>query len=269
MAYILASQVREWTLIVEARAGGGQRCRARAEQGGRQALEQLLDIITAPYDLVNWVADQVFLVLAALFVRYGVPVVFVAALAEATVGVGVLVPGIVMIFLAGAYAQEQGASLVLLFVVANVATLLGDVISYGLGRWGADWLRGTRFASVLRLGEAMMTGRARWLIPFYHFNSVTRTLGPFGAGALRMSLWIWLPLDAVGAVLANTAYMGAGAILGRAVLTPDGRLEEHPALRIGLFVAAAFWVWLVRREWQRTRALVGSTPPAEAVEWTE
>lgn len=206
------------------------------------------------------------MLLAALFVRYGVPVVFVAALAEATVGVGILVPGIVMIFLAGAYAQEQGDSLLLLFAVANVATLLGDVISYGLGRWGGDWLRGTRFATILRLGEAMMSGRARWLTPFYHFNSVTRTLGPFGAGALRMPLWVWLPLDALGAVLANTAYMGAGAILGRAVLTPDGRLQEHPALRIGLFVAAGFWLWLVRREWQRTAALAPAAEPVEVIE---
>jgi membrane protein DedA with SNARE-associated domain len=215
---------------------------------------------------VNWVADQVFLVLAALFVRYGVAVVFVAALAEATVGVGLVVPGIVMIFLAGAYAHDQGSSLLLLYLVANVGTLLGDSLSYGLGRWGGDWLRSTRFSSVLWLGEAMMSGRARWLIPFYHFNSVTRTLGPFGAGALRMPLWVWLPLDTLGAVLANTAYMGAGVILGRAVLTPDGRLQEHPALRVGLFVAALFWVWLVRREWQRTRALTVREQPVVRVE---
>jgi membrane-associated protein len=228
-----------------------------------------LDLIRGPYDLVNWGADQLFLLLAALFVRYGVPVVFVAALAEATVGVGILVPGIVMIFLAGAYAQERGSSLVVLFLVANVATLLGDVISYGLGRWGGDWLRGTRFGTILRLGEAMMSGRARWLTPFYHFNSVTRTLGPFGAGALRMPLWIWLPLDALGAILANTAYMGAGALLGRAVLTPDGRLLEHPALRIGLFVAAGFWVWLVSREWQRTKALALTKQAAEVLERIE
>ncbi|MSQ30163.1 MAG: hypothetical protein EXR68_06735 [Dehalococcoidia bacterium] len=208
-----------------------------------------------PYDAVNWLADQVFLVLAALFLRYGMPVVFLAALGEATVGVGVVLPGIVMIFLAGAYAREEGSSLLLLYVVANVGTLLGDVISYGLGRWGGGWLRSTRLAGALRLGEAMVSGRARWLIPFYHFNSVTRTLGPFGAGTLRMPLYIWLPLDALGAVLANTAYMGAGAILGRAVLTPDGRLQEHPALRIGLFIAAVFWVVMVRRELQRTQAL--------------
>ena len=47
-------------------------------------MQDLIDLLTAPYDFVNWVADQLFLLLAALFVRYGVPVVFLAALAEAT-----------------------------------------------------------------------------------------------------------------------------------------------------------------------------------------
>lgn len=229
---------------------------------------------------MNWFADRLFLVLSALFMRYGVPVVFLAALTEATVGLGVVVPGIVMIFLAGAYAREEAVSLPLMYAVANVGTLLGDVISYGLGRWGGRWLRSTRLSGALRLGEALVSGRARWLIPFYHFNSVTRTLGPFGAGALRMPLYIWMPLDVLGAVLANTAYMGAGAILGRAVLTPDGRLQEHPALRIGLFVAAVFWALMVRRELQRTRALqraeaeerrraLGGSAPAAAQEAAE
>jgi membrane-associated protein len=203
---------------------------------------------------VNWLADELFRFLSALFHRYGVPIVFLAALAEATVGLGIVVPGIVLIFLAGAYAGEGSASLTLLFIVANVGTLLGDVVSYGLGRWGGERLRSTRLRTTMRLGEALVAGRARWLIPFYHFNSITRTLGPFGAGALRMPFRIWFPLDFVGAVIANVAYMGAGAVLGRAVLTEDGRLNEHPALRIGLGIAAMFWVLFVRREMERVRA---------------
>ena len=204
---------------------------------------------------MNWVADYLFLLLNTLFAQYGAIIVFAAALTEATVGLGVFVPGIVMIFLAGAYAREQGESLLFLFMVANIGTILGDVFSYGLGRWGGQYLRTTRFRTALSLGEALVSGRAKWLIPFYHFNSVTRTLGPFGAGALQMPLRIWLPLDTFGAVLGNVVYMGAGAILGRAILTEDGRLNEHPALRIGFFIAAVVWVIFVRREIERTRTL--------------
>ncbi|RLT26364.1 MAG: hypothetical protein DWI48_06290, partial [Chloroflexi bacterium] len=163
-------------------------------------------MLRAPYDLVNWVTDQVFLVLNTLFVSYGVPIVFIAAFAEATVGLGLIVPGIIMIFLAGAYAHEQQSGLAMLFFVANLGTVLGDTLSYGLGRWGGKRLRGTRLGPALRMGEALVSGHARWLIPCYHLNSVSRTLGPFGAGALQMPLRLWVPLDYLGAIIANVVY---------------------------------------------------------------
>ncbi len=190
--------------------------------------------------------------------------VFFAALAEATVGLGLLVPGVIMIFLAGAYAHEQEASLWLVFTVATAGTLLGDTISYSLGRWGGGWLRGTRLGPAFRMGELLVSGHARWLIPFYHLNSVSRTLGPFGAGALRMPLWAWLPLDYLGAIIANVLWVGAGAIFGRALLRPDGTLQEHPALRIGLLLAFAVYFTLIGREVlkvRRARSAEGRTVP--------
>lgn len=248
---------------------------AEATRPPRETLLDLFELLRAPYDLVNWVTDQVFLLLNALFAQYGTIIVFFAALSEATVGLGLVVPGIIMIFLAGAYAEEQQRGLWTLFVAANVGTVLGDTLSYALGRWGGDRLRGTRFGPALRMGEALVSGHARWLIPFYHLNSVSRTLGPFGAGALRMPLRYWIPLDYFGAVLANVIYMGAGVVFGRALLTPQGTLQEHPALRIGFIVAAVVWALLVRREFERSRAkrhaadpepqhaVAASTPPAE------
>lgn len=211
--------------------------------------------IVAPYDLFNWVTDQLFLLMNALFERFGTPVVFAAALAEATVLVGVVFPGTILIFLGGAYASAHGTSVGVVFVVGTVGTILGDTLSYALGRYGLARLAGTRWAPTLRLGLALMTGRGRWLIPFYHLNSITRALGPFGAGVVRLPLPVWLPLDYGGAALANAAWVGAGAILGRAVLTADGRLQEAPALRLGLIAAAAAWLWFMAREVRRTARL--------------
>ena len=95
-------------------------------------------------------------------------------------------------------------------------------------------------------------GKALWLIPFYHLNSWTRTLGPFGAGAIRMPLRVWMPLDYLGAILTNSVWVGAGWILGQAVLTPEGKLDEHPALRIGLGLGAAIWFVLAQREFLKS-----------------
>lgn len=222
--------------------------------------------IIAPYDLFNWVTDQIFLFMNALFARFGTPVVFVAALAEATVLVGVVFPGTILIFLGGAYASAHGTSLGVVLLVGTVGTILGDTLSYALGRYGLARLAGPRLAPTLRLGLALMTGRGRWLIPFYHLNSVTRALGPFGAGAVRLPLPIWLPLDYVGALLANAAWVGAGAILGKAVLTADGRLQEAPALRLALIGAGAVWLWFMVREVRRTARLVHEADSAQAEE---
>lgn len=219
--------------------------------------------MTAPYDAFNWLTDEMFLLLKDLFERFGLPIVFLAALSEATVGVGLIVPGVLLIFIAGVYAEETGTSLAWMLTIATIGTLIGDTGSYALGRWGGRRLETTRLGSALKVGAILISGQARWFIPFYHFNSVTRTVGPFGAGALRMPLRIWLPLDYIGALLANAVYMGAGAILGRAVLNDDGTLNEHPALRLGLVVALLFWVWVVRRELEKNKQRTAAAEPVE------
>ena len=208
---------------------------------------QLWELVQAPYDALNWVADQGFILMRALFVRFGVPIVFLAALTEATVGLGVVFPGVVLMFLAGAYSVGDEISLALVLASAVGGTIIGDVVSYGLGRWGGHWLRGTRFEKSMLMGEMLISGHARWLIPFYHLHSVTRAVGPFGSGALRLPLRVWVPLDFTGAIIANTVWVGAGAILGRTLLTDRGTLNEHPALRIGLAVLAVVWLLVVQR----------------------
>lgn len=179
------------------------------------------------------------------------PIVFFAALAEATVGVGIVFPGLVLMFLAGAYTVEQGGVVLLVFAVAVAGTVIGDMVSYGLGRWGSRWVAGSRFRSALEVGRALISGRTRWLIPFYHLHSVTRAVGPFASGALRLPLRVWMPLDFAGAVLSNAVWVGTGAVLGQAVLTERGTLEQHPALRIGIIVVATAWFLLVHRSVRR------------------
>lgn len=217
----------------------------------------LIDILTAPYDAWNWLADELFLAMNALFLKYGLSIVFFAALTEATIGLGVIFPGVIVMFLAGAYSQEQDTSFTLALLLAVMGTIIGDTVSYGLGRWGSGWLS-HRFRLSLRMGEVMVAGHARWLIPFYHLHSVTRALGPVASGALRLPLRVWVPLDYLGAVIANVIWVGAGAVVGSATLTEQGTLEQHPALRLGVLALATVWVLVAQRSvmqrWRQIRA---------------
>ncbi len=103
-----------------------------AEQPRRPILDILIDIVTAPFDGLNRLTDQVFLALNDLFDQYGTPIVFFSGLAEATVGVGLVFPGVIIMFLGGAYAAEGGASLPVVLLAATAGTALGDVLSYSL-----------------------------------------------------------------------------------------------------------------------------------------
>ena len=229
-------------------------------------MDFLIDVLVAPYDFVNWLADQAFLAMKALYDQFGAPMVFFAGLIEATVGLGVVFPGVVLIFFGGAFAGEQDTPIALILALAVAGTILGDTLSYTLGRWGSARLENSRFGPQLRLGREVIGGRARWLIPFYHLNSWTRAVGPFGAGTLRLPLRVWVPLDYLGAIIANTAWVGAGWLLGRAILTEDGTLEQHPALRIGLALTAVAWYFFVQRELLRSYrgARARDAEPSEA-----
>ena len=236
----------------------------RRSQPARSTLDGFFHLLGAPLDLLGWLTDQIFLTVNVLFDRVGLPIVFASGLAEATVGVGVVFPGVIIMFLGGAHAAGEPLGLAAVWLVASGGTVLGDTISYGLGRWGGRYLAGSRFAPSMRLGAAIMEGRARWLIPFYHLYSVTRAVGPFGAGVVRMPLMIWLPLDYLGAAVANGVWIGGGALFGAAVLTPDGRLEQHPALRIGLLIAGAVWFLLMQRAVQSRMRTLTRAPSATA-----
>ena len=212
---------------------------------------EFVDLITAPYDFFNWIADQGFLAMKALYDRYGSPMVYLAALIEATVGLGWVFPGTVLIFLGGAFAGEQGTPLGVVWLLAIAGTITGDTISYVIGRWGGARLEASRFGTHLLAGRSVMEGRARWLIPFYHFSPWTRAIGAVGAGALRLPLRVWVPLDYLGAIISNTGWVGAGWLLGQAVLTEEGTLESHPVLRLGLAAVAVALYVVFRREYSR------------------
>jgi membrane protein DedA with SNARE-associated domain len=195
--------------------------------------------------------DQLLVYVRALFLEHGIPIVFIAGLAEATVGLGIVFPGVVIMFLGGAATAADPGRLLLVVAAASVGTMIGDTISYSVGRFGGRRLMSTRWGPQLRMGSALISGRALWFIPFYHLYSVTRAVGPFGAGAIRLPLRVWVPLDFLGAVISNSIWIGAGALLGTAVLTPEGKLEEHPLIRLTLVAIGVAWFVLLNRTIQR------------------
>ena len=159
----------------------------------------------------EWAID----VIETLFQRWGYWVVFLGTLLENTLFLGLFVPGVVVLLLAGISAYGSGAAIDLRLVIlsAFLGTSLGDTISYLAGRFG--WRRALRRAEQLPFMDTVrrtLMRRTGLFVLAYHFMGYTRVVGPVTAGATRIPFRRWWLLDALGALLWVTVYTVAGYI---------------------------------------------------------
>ena len=181
----------------------------------------------------------------SLFESYGYWVVFFGTLFENTLFLGAIIPGALVVILAGLATQAGTISLPLAFVLGVLGTMIGDTISYFLGRFG--WSRITRLREpVERIREPLLQRGALFVL-FYHFAGYTRIVGPTAAGLFRMPFRAWAVADYLGAVIWVAAYMGAGYALGLAGLTLDSTDQYFRYVEWGLLVIVLIWFYYIYR----------------------
>lgn len=199
-------------------------------------------------------AEETARLVESLFESYGCWVVFFGTFLENTLFLGLLVPGVLVMLLAGLSAHEGMLSLPVVIVLGIAGTVAGDTVSYAVGRLG--WHRflarlgGERFQ---RWSEGLRRPIMRWsvvFVLFYHFAGYSRMVGPAMAGALQMPARRWAPLDYAGASLWVTFFVMHGYILGRLGVTLDPAQGNFRLFEWLLF--AAFVAWII--------VLVVSTP---------
>jgi membrane protein DedA with SNARE-associated domain len=229
------------------------------------ALEILEEILTAPVEifrayssLLRWAADAA----RSLFEDYGYWVVFFGTLFENTLLIGLIVPGAIVVLLAGLAAHDGTISWPEAVALGIAGTIIGDTISYFLGRYG--W---NRFGQTKMLRELSEKAREPILrkgtlfVLIYHFAGYTRVIGPTTAGLLRMPYRVWAPADYCGAVLWICAYFGIGYGLGVAGLTLDSTDRYFRYVEWGLLIALSVWAYLMIQA--HSRAIMGRLAPQE------
>src|SRR5688572_22099046 len=142
-----------------------------------------VEIFQAYTSLIRWAADSV----QELFEEYGYWVVFFGTLSENTLLVGLIVPGAIVVILAGIAAHDGTVSIPLSIVLGIAGTILGDTISYFMGRFG--WSRFGHWKMLQDLNDKVrepLMRKGTWFVLFYHFAGYTRVIGPTSAGLMRM-----------------------------------------------------------------------------------
>ena len=206
------------------------------------------EIFQAYSSLLRWAADSVH----SLFEDYGYWVVFLGTLAENTLLLGLIVPGSVVVILAGIATQDGAMSFPVAALIGWFGTMVGDTISYCMGRFG--WARIAGGGSIRDFMEKVrepILRRGPTFVLLYHFAGYTRVVGPASAGLLRMPYKQWAPADYLGAGLWIVAYMGVGYALGLAGISLDSTGEYFRYVEWGLLIVFGVWGYFMLQAGQR------------------
>jgi undecaprenyl-diphosphatase len=181
--------------------------------------------------------------------------VFGLAAGESAVGLDFVVPGEVGMVVGGAAGQRAGVALWLLVLAATLGSLLGDQISYQLGRrfgvtlidrW--SWTREHVAPQVDRAREhferrgGATVFVARWV-------GALRAVVPFVAGTAAMPLGRFLAWDLLGAVSWSATVVTLGYVFGRSITD----LVDRFGLVISIAVVGGLALWWATRRLRARR----------------
>lgn len=219
------------------------------------------------------VTELVIEIIRNLFGRWGYFVVFFGTMFENLLFLGLVVPGVFVLLLAGLSAHEGLLDLRLALLCALLGTSIGDTASYAAGRFG--WRRALRRTEQLPFMGSVRSAllrRTGLFVLAYHFLGYTRVLGPVTAGALHLPFRRWYLLDLMGAAVWVSVYLAAGyllGVLGISLSTADENVHRLDRLLLVLAIGGITTLLIVRARLRRRAARLLPPAPADAVEPAE
>jgi undecaprenyl-diphosphatase len=185
--------------------------------------------------LIDWVAQNT--VWAGL-------VVFAVSFSESMALVGLLIPGVAMMFAAGALITTGALDFWPTFAWAVAGAVTGDGLSFWLGRRFKGGLRAawpfTRHPEMLTRGEDFFRRYGGKSVAFGRFFGPVRAVIPLVAGMMGMPPLRFLVANVASALVWAPAYLLPGMVLGASL-----QLASEVAGRLVLLIvllAALFWL---------------------------
>jgi membrane-associated protein len=180
-------------------------------------------------------------------------IVFALVLAESLFVTDLVAPGDVGLVVAGAAAERNGTSLLVVVAAASLGAIAGDSLGYAFGRFaGADlieqrnWLRWLRPG--LRRARRRFDRHGAWIVAVARWIGALRALVPVVAGSARLSASRFLVADVPSAVAWSVTIASIGFVWGDDIAGVIDRIG------IGLSVAAVaalVLIFVVRRRRRR------------------
>ncbi len=176
--------------------------------------------------------------------------VFLVAFIESLAVVGILIPGVFILFGIGALIGLESLDFYAIWLWASLGAFLGDSLSYWLGYRYREQLAAIwpfrKFPDALDKGRQFIAKHGTKSILLGRFIGPLRPIVPATAGMLGMRPKLFLGVDTVAAITWSPAYLLPGVLFGASL-----EVAAEYAGRLAVVVAvlvAAIWLslWLVR-----------------------
>lgn len=195
--------------------------------------------------------------------------IFAMSMMESLAMIGLVTPGIAMLFVAGTAAGGAGMTYLSVLLAAYAGAVTGDLSSYFLGykfhariinmppfRQHPEWMTKAEIFFQRYGLYGLFVGR---------FIGPLRPVLPMIAGALELPFWRFLALDLCSGPLWAAVYLSPGFLVGSATGAPIGA-EQKLALFFGIVLTCALiMAELLRRFLSRERTDIGERRAALSV----
>jgi membrane-associated protein len=173
-------------------------------------------------------------------------VIFFSALLESSPIVGILVPGQVIIAIAGFLAYLGYISLIDLAFIAALGAIAGDLLGYWIGkRYGLGFIR--KYGKCVRITgshiddtKRMMNHHVGKSIVIGRFNSLTRSFAPFVSGMSDISMYKFVFYDIVGGVTWAITFSLIGFLFGQSYNIASRYVNGFFLILIVIMIAAIY-----------------------------
>ncbi|WP_395678629.1 VTT domain-containing protein [Inquilinus sp.] len=187
--------------------------------------------------------------------------IFLIALAESVAVIGLFIPGSPILIGVGAVVGLGHLPLWPMLVWATAGAIIGDGVSYELGRRYRDTILGTwpmsRYPGLVTRGETFFRRHGGKSIALGRFLPMLRPMIPMVAGALGLRPGLFYAVNIASAIVWAPAHILGGAVLGASL----GALGAVSGRLVAMLVVLALTLWLLvvvtRWVWRRLLPLLG------------
>jgi membrane protein DedA with SNARE-associated domain/membrane-associated phospholipid phosphatase len=177
--------------------------------------------------------------------------VFAIAMGESLAVVGMVIPGVISLMGAGALIAAGAIAFWPAFLAATAGAIVGDGLSYSLGRHFDQHIRElwpfSRYPGPLERGVRFFDRHGGWSVAMGRFVGPGRAIIPLVAGMLRMPPRRFYVANITSAIAQTLAFFIPGMVFGASM-----KLAAEAGLRLvvlGVALVAGLWLaaWLAHR----------------------